>query len=110
MVQFKKGEPTYVPPAARRYVMEVGATPVDTGEDHSQEDPTSSLPQEPSGEDREKAVFKVFEALVARDKRGDFDAAGKPTPKVISQLVGFEIDAKERNALWQAFLRKDDEG
>lgn len=107
VVAFKKGEPVYVPPPAHQSVMAVGAMPVDEDFSLAGADAPPVI-KHVGGDDRKAAVFSAFAQLVKRNARGDFDAGGKPTTKLVAQLAGFEIDAKERNTLWDEFMKQDE--
>lgn len=98
---FKKGEPTHVPKECWRAVQAEGAVPCDElPETKSKAKPEVSDPQ-----DRRIAVFKAFEQLVEKNKRGDFSANGVPKTNAIEKITDFDIDAKERDALWRDFMQ-----
>ncbi len=107
-IEFKKDDMTFVPAAAVAECMARGAVPFE-GEDLPQDDEEDAKPKvealDPDA--RKAAIFKAFETVIGRDERGDFDAAGKPSPKVLSSLVGFTVEAKERNQMWAAFQETD---
>lgn len=109
IIAFKKGEPIHVPPAAYSEVMAAGAVPVD--DDFVQPaDPDATTTD--SGESldpvaRKDKIIAAFETLKARNERGDFGADGKPHPKAITKLVGFLVEARERNQLWAEYLDTD---
>ena len=105
MFDFKKGEPVYVAPGAQREVMNAGAVPVEEGFVLAEDAPAVTVAVH--GEDRKKIILSVFEKLVERNERGDFDAGSKPSVKTVSQLAGFQVDAKERNTLWVEFMEPD---
>lgn len=105
VIVFKKGVETFVPPAAHSECMAVGAVP------------TSDLPQEPettlpvSPQDpaeRQKLIIGAIEQLRARGERNDFDASGRPHPKAIGAVLGFSIDARERNRAWDVYTNDDE--
>lgn len=101
VIAFVKGEPTHVPPPAIQECMAAGAIPT---EDLPQEPETEATkaPQDP--EERKAKIFAAFDALRKKNQRGDFDAAGKPQAKVVSESVGFIVEAKERNVMWNAYM------
>lgn len=104
-IAFKKGEETYVPPPAIAECMAVGAVPIEDFEAPAEENaapvenPVATDPAQ-----RKEAILKAFEQLRQRNARGDFDAAGKPHPKAISTIVGFTVEAKERNVVWTEYM------
>jgi hypothetical protein len=96
-VEFKKGEPTFVPEPLHREVLAMGAEP------ESELDlPETGNPNEPkdAGE-RYKAIVAAFEALTLRNNRDDFDAGGKPKLQPLREQLGFGVDAKERDKAWE---------
>lgn len=103
IIKFKKDDPTYVPPPAVAECMGKGASPFE-GEEVPESSDDNEIPQPPSESidptARRAAIVEAIGTLVARNTRGDFDASGKPHPKAISQLVGFTVDARERNTVW----------
>ena len=54
-----------------------------------------------------------FAQLVKGKQRESFMASGSPHIKALSAVIGFVIDAKERDALWtrykQSLSKKDEE-
>ena len=107
-IEFVKGELTHVPPTMYEEVMAAGAVP----EEELDLDPKQELenpePQDP--ETRKAALFTVFEKIVLRGKREDFDASGVPHPKALVKELGWDtIHNKERVATWTAFKNKAEE-
>lgn len=98
IIPFKKGEAIYVPPGAVAECMAVGAVPLEDALVEDDENKAPPLVTDPA--ERKRLILEAFETLRKRDARGDFDAGGKPHPKAVSQLVGFTVDSKERNAIW----------
>lgn len=98
-VEFKKGEPTLAPPQMHAELLAMGIVPVEGIMD---DEPETSEVAEPSvAEDREKALFDVFEKLVLRERREDFMASGTPHSAVLAKELGWKtIHAKERDAVW----------
>lgn len=109
VIGFKKGEPTYVPPEARKDVMQAGGIPEDEDFDPDAEAKAkraaeSTEPVDPV--EREKAVFAVFEKLTLRNERGDFTANGMPNAKVLKAELGWELQGRDRDVLWEQFQLK----
>lgn len=100
-IEFKAGVPTHVPKECWRAVQAEGAVPEDSIAEKVA--PTKKVVEDAL--DRRKAVFKAFEQLVEKNRRGDFSANGMPKTQAIEKLTEFDIDAKERDALWRDFLQ-----
>jgi hypothetical protein len=106
-VNFKKGERTWVPQGILTEALAIGAVP---------EEPVDPLTPEQvemqalTTDQRKEKVFAAYEKLMLRAQRGDFSASGQPSQKKVEEIVGFEMDAKERDALWVAYnAMKQDE-
>ena len=93
-VEFKKDQPTFVPPPMWQEVQNLGAVPTeDIPEDLGA--PVSKAPTEPA--EREKAIREAIEALTLKNNRDDFNAGGKPNLKPLSDFLGWSVSAKERD-------------
>jgi hypothetical protein len=103
-IEFKKGVATHVPKDCWRDVQAAGAVP----EDATQvvEPVKTAAEQVVDADERKAAIFVAFEALVEANKREDFTAAGIPKTSSVAALTEFEIDSKERDALWIEFSQK----
>lgn len=99
-IEFKKGEPAWVPPACVPDAVGIGAVSSDDvdvlGEDAV---PVVTI----SPEERQIKLTEAFNILVNRNERGDFTASGLPHVKKLGELLGFEVSNRERDAAWQAY-------
>ena len=99
-VEFEKGKPTYAPSQMHAELIAMGVVPAE----EIPEPVDDGLPKEPTvPTEREAAVFAAFEALMLRNKRGDFAGTGAPHAAVLSKELGWTIDGKERDAAWSKF-------
>jgi hypothetical protein len=103
IVNFVKGQPVYVPPILEKEVTAFGAEPV-AGEKVKMLEDDVVLPVAPEGVDREQQLLAAFTQLEARNQRGDFTAQGRPNTKVLKELVGFEVETRERDKIWETFM------
>jgi hypothetical protein len=98
-IEFKKGEPTHVPPEMYDLVQEQGAV--------TEEDIVSSAPPAgtaPTSEsDRQEMLLMAIETIVTRNRREDFTASGAPHGKALFAELGWKIDNRERDAAWAKF-------
>lgn len=106
-INFKKGEPTWVPPLLVPGAVAIGAQPVD-GEHVDVLPPEETPSAELTPQERETLMFAAFEELEGRngkspDYRDDFNAQGLPNVKALSAITGFTPSAKERNEVWQKY-------
>jgi hypothetical protein len=99
-VAFKKGEPTYAPPQMHAELIAVGIVPA---EEIPEPEDTGGVKEPTVPAERQEAVFAVFEKLILRGKRTDFAGTGAPHAAVLSKELGWDIDGKERDVLWQKF-------
>ncbi len=104
-VEFKKGVATFAPAQMHAELIAVGIVPTEEipepVDDGSPKEPT--VPSE-----REFEVFLAFEKLILRAKRGDFAGTGAPHAAALSKELGWTIDGKERDVLWQKFQADKD--
>lgn len=102
-IAFVKGEPTWVPPMCVPDAVAIGAVPKDGDVDVLGEEaaPVAQL----SGEERESKLFAAFETMLNRTERTDFTASGLPHTKRLSDMVGFDVTNRERDAAWQAYTQ-----
>lgn len=102
-IAFAKGVPTHVPPAMWADVQAAGGVPESElpEEVHA---PTRE-PSDPAA--REAVIFATFEQLVLARRREDFTGNGAPHVKALEAAMGFRLDTKERDALWQKFRLQD---
>jgi hypothetical protein len=97
-VAFAKGKPTFAPPQMHAELIAHGIVPATEMPD----EPEQPGPKEPVlPEEREAALFKVFERLVLVNRREDFTAVGVPHNAVLARELGWSgMSAKERDAAW----------
>lgn len=106
-INFKKGEPTWVPPLLVPGAVAIGAQPVDG--QHVDVLPIEEIPPaELTPQEREVLLFAAFDELEGRsgkspDYREDFNAQGLPNVKALAKITGFTASSKERNEVWQKF-------
>lgn len=100
VVIFKKDIPTPVPVLLHDHALTAGATP--SAELPVKEAPAGkSEPVDPVL--REQAVFGAFKVIVERGERTDFTAGKKPHTNAVEAITGWNIDARERDELWDKF-------
>ena len=102
-VEFVKDEFTHVPPIMHAQVVELGATPEE--ELPPEVKPVDTEPRMP--QEREDALFAVFETLAVRNRREDFTAGGAPHPNAIAQILGWKPSNRERDIVWHKFRNKE---
>ena len=106
VINFYKGEETWVPPLLVSAAVAIGAQAVD-GDNPDPLPPEAPVEELVPLEERDTLIFAAFEQVLARADqeayREDFNAQGQPNVKAIEKIVGFNITAKERNELWLKF-------
>lgn len=101
-VVFKKGVPVYVPQVLWPEAQALGAIP-ESEIDEEERVPTKE-PANPV--EREDAIFAGFAQLVKSKQRESFSGTGYPHVKALASVIGFVIDAKERDGLWSRYKQK----
>ena len=104
-INFRKGEPTWVPPLLVNAAVAIGAVSEDGPVDVLGPEPEVHVPMTP--DERETLLVAAFEQMEARNGdpafREDFNAQGLPHVKALAKIVGFTPMTKERNELWQKY-------
>lgn len=101
IIDFKKGEPTYVPHICAKEAVAIGAECVDEKVDVLGPEEEPVVPLTPG--EREQALIAAFRLLEERNGRSDFDASGAPSMKAVEKIVDFEVNKAELNALWVGY-------
>jgi len=105
VIEFKKGVPTNVPKAVYQEALSIGAQPPDGSEPVVEDDrKKDAAPQDPA--ERNPLILAAIEAIIERNEREDFTAAGSPTVDAVSKEVGFKVSAREIAGQWQAYHEK----
>lgn len=102
-IEFKKGEPTQVPPALYDLVQQHGAVPEEDIPEETK--PVSKVPTDPI--ERSGQIQTAIELIVLRNNSQEFTAAGAPHAKVLSAELGWPVDAAERDVEWAKFQQDD---
>lgn len=110
VIEFKKDEKTWVPTSAVGDVLAIGAQPLDADFEAPADKgiTTTNSGIELNPEARKEAILDAFKTMETRANRDDFTAGGKPQAKVVSQLVGFTVDARESGVLWAEYKQSDE--
>ncbi len=107
-IAFIAGEPTHVPKECWREVQAAGAVPEDADAVQAKQSAAVVVVDDPV--ERRERFFAAFTQMVEGNKRGDFAASGVPSQKVVEKILGFDIDAKERDELWVEFTQLSAQG
>lgn len=105
---FAKGVPTHVPRNMHTLVMEKGVLPCDASGKSLDEPETVAVDPEARtvllapevAEDREVAIEKVIEAIVAKNDAKDFAGGGTPHAGAVSAALGWRADQREVRTVW----------
>lgn len=103
-IAFKKGVPTYVPPALYSQALAIGALAPEGEELIEAPQEKAAEPTDPG--ERAALVSATIEKLVAKNRREDFTAAGSPTVGAVSAALGFKVHSREIAAAWQGYFDK----
>jgi hypothetical protein len=98
-VEFKKGVPTFVPQALWPEVQAIGAMP----EEDIPDEPAADSKEPADALARKQKIFEGFEKIVFKAERESFSGTGVPHVRSLIDVIGFAIDGKERDTLWQEF-------
>jgi hypothetical protein len=104
VIEFKKGEVTWVPNVCVPMAVAIGAVPSIPLEASLDPIPTAPAPAASlTAEERQAKYFTAFESLIARGRREDFLASGLPHIKKVEDIVDFQVSAAERDEMWQKY-------
>lgn len=104
IINFIKGEPVYVPPVLVAEAVALGAESVDGPIDPLE--PEAPVKSELTLAEREQAMREAIEQMVAANNREDFTAQGTPNLKALSGYVGFTVNKRELEGVWQKYLNE----
>lgn len=107
IVNFKRGEPAFVPPQCVQEAIEIGAEPVEGEAPAVGPDEDIKLPPAPTGDERDAKIIAAFKALKLRNEREDFNGAGYPAARAVTAVVGFSVPTKEVNRLWAIYRERE---
>jgi hypothetical protein len=101
-VCFEKGVPVWVPPAIAAEAMHIGAEAV---EEKDKIDLTPAEEPAPNtgpsdAATREEQIMDAIQVIVATNERDSFSAAGLPKAAPISALLGYKVDKREIETVW----------
>lgn len=101
-IEFIKDVPTHVPDFIYHEALAIGAQTEDgTTVDMIGEPTSDKTPNDPV--ERSRLITMAIEDIVERNERREFTAAGSPSVKAVERAVGFDVDAREIQTLWQKY-------
>ena len=104
--EFKKGVALDCPPLMHAELLAAGVLPV---EEMVEPEVVEGTTEPVAPESRLKELFAAFEKMALRSKRGDFSGSGVPNLAVVSEELGWKVEAKERDSAWAKFQVKSPE-
>lgn len=106
-VEFEKNVPTHAPARMHHELIAMGLVP----EEHIEEVELETSNEPISPDERQTALFLVFDKLTLRARREDFTATGSPHMAVLVKELGWAtMGAKERDTAWNTWTLKQSEG
>lgn len=105
VVSFRRDVETAVPDAVIPEAVAIGAERVDKKQGALVTD-ESDLPPPMADNVKDAKVMEAIKMMFERNVRGDFGGGGYPSHKVLSGLVGFEVDVRMRDRLWDEFQKR----
>ena len=107
-IEFKKGEPTYVPPLLHKEAAAIGAERVDgVGVDPLPDEPVQPVPL--SASERIDSLIAAIELIVERNRHEDFGGDNRPNLAALNKLVELNdppLTKRERDDAWKAYRVK----
>jgi hypothetical protein len=104
-VEFRKGEPVYVPPLIEREVIAIGGECAD-GDGADPLEGVGNQPAEMSFEELTMKMEAAFKVIVERNDAKEFTGQGVPTVKAVERIIGVDIDRADLMSAWAEFKAK----
>lgn len=105
-IVFAADKEVWVVDRAVREALKYGAVFADEGEREKLETSLTEKPnQAPEGPERDAKITSAMEDMIMSDVRDQFSASGTPKLEVLGTMVGFTVNKKEAEHLWQTVLR-----
>jgi hypothetical protein len=110
-LSFEAGKPTHVPKLLHSLAMEKGLVPCDAAGKEldlvtaSEANAASTEEFRPAqapenADERNAAILRVVKAIVARNDSKDFGGNARPRAEAVSFALGWRVDPKDLNRLW----------
>jgi hypothetical protein len=100
MINFIKGQPTWVPPEMVKAAAGIGAEDLDGDKVDPLEDEAPAPPAELTAEERVAELKTAFELICERNNSNDFGGDNRPSLNALHKVVSFETTKKERDKAW----------
>jgi hypothetical protein len=103
-VQFVANEPVNVPQMAVDEAIQIGAVFADQQEQKVLVDEPPEIKAPSMGFQREQEIFDACVTLAEKNSPEDFTPGSKPKLDKIKAIVGYDVDRKEVNTVWQKVM------
>ena len=102
-IRFNKGEPVDVPKMAIKSAVAIGAVEAETNSPPNviEEPRYDGAPADPF--EREAQIFEAIKKVVEVNDPDDFTAGNSPRAQALSRVLGYPVDRREINPLWQRY-------
>jgi hypothetical protein len=102
-IRFVKDLPVDVPPLAIKAAVAIGAVEADSGNPPNviEEPKHDGAPADPV--ERETQIYNAIKKVVAINDPDDFTAGNAPKAQALSRVLGYPVDRREINPLWQRY-------
>jgi len=104
IVEFKKDEPVSVPGLAVEEAIEKGAGFCEEDEGFFPQEELTPEQKEVYGPERDRMLKEVCLKIRERNNPDEFTATGVPRQQVVIEEIGFQVDRKEINKIWNDIL------
>ena len=104
-VEFKANEPVIVPHRAVDEAIAIGAVMANPEQQKVLVTEPKQIVEPPMGFEREQILFTSLSKLAEVNSTEAFTPGGKPKLEVVKDAVGFDVDRKEVNAVWDKVMQ-----
>jgi hypothetical protein len=103
-IEFKKGEPTYVPKELHKEALGFGASPVEGEVEFEAPEKSEAIVDQGA---RDEMITIALQSLKETNSPNDFAATGYPKVSSVKAIVGFDVRADEIKPVWEALAQAD---
>jgi len=104
-VDFKANEPVIVPHRAVEEAIAIGAVFTNPQEQRLNVTEPPKVVEPPMGFERKQKLFDTLTAMAERNSPEDFTPGSKPKLESVKAAVGFDVDRKEVNDIWNEVMK-----
>jgi hypothetical protein len=104
-IEFEANKPVIVPHRAVDEAIAIGAVMANPEQQKTLVTDPKVLKEAPMGFEREQMMFTAMTGMAEANDTESFTPGGKPKLEAVKDIVGFDVDRKEVNAVWDKVMQ-----